>query len=197
LIDPRELDGAIEEFLTNPKRSLDSVATSKADPVLIQDARQLLDALLSAAPAEAKLAARAYETVSTLLEGQSPASLATAAETVGLLARDAGFFRPADAWPAFHNAIDDLSSAVVVDPSVANGVDLGVALKGQRATRDINRLARALAFVKHAMDETRRECQRGEGGAGNVSALRAQVKSQVQEVARLANSLGRKSGHGD
>ena len=40
LIDPRELDDAIEEFLANPEESLTDVAASKADPVLAQAARQ-------------------------------------------------------------------------------------------------------------------------------------------------------------
>jgi hypothetical protein len=195
LIDPRKLDSAIQEFLADPQKSLEMVATSEADPVLVQAARQLLDALGPAAPAEAELASRAYETVRTLLEGQSPASLAAAADDVGLLAREAGFFRPADKWPAFRRAIEDLSTTVVVDPSAGSGFDIGALLRSQRATREINRLARALIFIKQVMNETLQECERGRGVAGDVSALRAQVTSQVDELAELVRSLGRESSH--
>jgi hypothetical protein len=191
LIDPRELDDAIEKFIADPKTSLADVAGSKADSRLAQDARQLLDALLSAASAEAASASRAYETVSTLLEGQSPASVGAAADDVGQLAREAGFFRPADRWPAFRSEIEILSAPTVVDPSVADGGDLGAVLRGQRATREINRLAQALTFVKQVMDATKRESERGGGVAGDVSRLRTEVKSQVEEVAKLVNSLRR------
>jgi hypothetical protein len=195
LIDPRELDGAIEEFLANPKKSLSDVAASNADPVLARAARQLLDALLSAASAEAESASRAYETATTLLEGQSPAAVGAAADDVGLLARDAGFFRPVDKWPAFRKDIEVLSASTVVDPSVGDGSDLGAVVRGQRATRDINRLARALRLVKQVMDDTKKECERGDDIGGDVSTLRTEVKSQVEELAKLANSLG-VSSHG-
>ena len=190
LIDPRELDDAIAEFLANPEKSLNDVASSKADPVLAQAARQLLDALRSAAPAEAESASRAYETVTTLLEGRSPAAVGVAAEGVGLLARDAGFFRPAEAWPAFHRAVEELSSSAATDPSIADGGDLGAVLRGQSATRDINQLARAMLVIKQVMDDTKKECERGDGAGGDISTLRTEVRSHVEELARLANSLG-------
>jgi hypothetical protein len=196
LIDPRELDDAIKEFFADPRKSLSDVAASNADPVLAQDARQLLDALSSAAPVEAELVSRAYKGVTTLLEGHSPASVAAAAEEVGLLARDAGFFRPTEKWAAFRSGIEVLSSSILVDPSVADTGDPGVVLRVQRATRDINRLSRALTFVKQVMDETKKECERGGGVAGDVATLRGEVKSQVEEVADLANSLGRAGSHG-
>jgi hypothetical protein len=196
LIDPLELDDAIEEFLASPEKSLNDVAASKADPVLAQAARQLLDALTSAASAEAESASRAYEMVTTLLEGQSPAAVGAAADDVGLLARDAGFFRPADKWPVFRRDVDMLSASTVVDPSVGDGGDLGAVLRGQRATRDINLLAQALRFAKQVMDETKEECERAGGIGGDVSTLRTEVKSQVEGLAKLANSLGSEGNHG-
>lgn len=195
LIDPRELDGAIEEFLVNPERSLNDVAVSKADPVLAQAARQLLDALLPAASAEAESVSRAYETVATLLEGQSPAAVGAAADRVGQLANDSGFFRPADAWPDFRRAVDELSTSAGVDPSIADGADLGALLRGQREARDVNGLAQALRLVKQIMVDTKKECERGDGTGGDVSTLRTHVRSQVEELAKLANSLG-VSSHG-
>ncbi len=196
LIDPRELDDAIAEFLANPEVCLGDLAASTADPVLAQAARQLLHALVSAAPAEAESATRAYETVRKLLEGKSPAAVGAAAHDVGQLARDAGFFRPADKWPAFRSDIEVLSASTVVNPSVGDGSDLGAVLRGQCATRDINRLARALHRVRQFMVDTQKECERGDRIRGDISKLRTEVKSQVEELAKLANSLGREGSHG-
>jgi hypothetical protein len=190
LIDPRELDDAIKEFLANPERMLNDVAASKADPVLAQAARQLLDPLISAASAEAESASRAYDEVTALLEGQSPAAVGAAAEDVGLLAREAGFFRPVDTWPAFVRDVGVLTSFAVVAPPIADGGDPGAVLRGQRAVRDVNRLAQAILFVKQAMDATKKECERGGSIGGDVSSLRAEVRSQVEELVTFANSLG-------
>jgi len=190
LIDPLDVDNAIKEFLASPEKSLEDVAASKADPLLAQSARQLLGALSAATSAEAESASRACETVTTLLEGHSPAAVGAAADGVARLANDAGFFRPADAWPAFRRAVDELSASTVVYPSIADGGDLGAVLRGQRATRDIKQLARALLFVKQVMGATKEEGERGSGMGGDVATLQNEVRLQVEEAARLANSLG-------
>lgn len=190
LIDPRDLDDAIEEFLADPKKGLGDVAASKVDPVLAQNAQQLLAALTAAASEEAASATRAHATVTSLLEGQSPAVVASAAEEVGTLARDGGFFRPSDNWLNFRSAIDTLSASEVGDLPATSGDDIGAVLRGQRAIREVNRLANALTFVKHVMDETKKEAERGGGSAGDVSELRAEVKKLVEELAKLAKSFG-------
>ena len=78
----------------------------------------------------------------------------------------------------------------MTDPSIADGGDLGAVLRGQSATRDINQLARTMLIVKQVMDDTKKECERGDGAGGDISTLRTEVRSHVEELARLANSLG-------
>ena len=63
-------------------------------------------------------------------------------------------------------------------------------MRSQRAIRELERLAKALTFLRQVMGETKRESERGGGHAGDVSTLRAEVKTQVEELATLANSLG-------
>lgn len=190
LVDPLDLDDAIEQFLADPKAALDEVAASKADPVLAQSAQQLLAALAAGARGAADSAKQAYETVTSLLEGHSPAVVASSAEEVGVLARDGGFFRPSDKWLEFRSAIELISAATTGDAPVISDGDVGAVVRSQRAIRELERLAKALTFVQHVMWETKKESERGGGHAGDVSTLRAKVRTQVQELAKLANSLG-------
>ena len=190
LVDPRELDEAIEAFLAEPTTALNEVAASKADPVLAQSAQQLAAALTAGAVAAVESATVAHETVTSLLEGHAPAVVAAAADEVGVLARDGGFFRPADKWPEFRSALEVLSGATSNKAPVLGKGDVGGVVRNQSAIREVERLAKALRFVKFVMEETKKESERGGGQAGDVSALRTEVKTQVDEVAKLAKSLG-------
>lgn len=191
LVDPRELDAAIASFLADPESSLDEVVSSKADPVLAQSAQKLLAAMTAAAASTAASAREASKHVDSLLEGHTPSGVARAAEEVGVAARDAGFFRPADKWLEFRSAVDVLSAAPTSAVQGAVGDDLGDVLRNQRAIRDLELVGKALAFVKHALDETKKESERGGGRAGDVSTLREEVKKQLGEVAEFAKSFGR------
>jgi hypothetical protein len=190
LIDPRDLDDAIEEFLADPQKALGEAAASRADPVLAQSAHQLLDALTAAASAETLSFQTHYETVTALLEGQSPATVASAAEEVGVLAKDAGFFRPSEDWVKFRSSIDFLSASTVGDLPLMTAGDIGAVLRNQRVIREVDRLAKELTFAKYVMAETKKESERGGGDAGDISALRAEVKSHIEKLAKLVNSLG-------
>ncbi|WP_210651542.1 hypothetical protein [Nocardioides sp. SYSU D00065] len=193
LVDPRELDAAIASFLAVPEAALSEVVSAKADPVLAQGAQKLLSAM-SAVSADTAASARAAKAfVESLLEGHTPAEVARAAEEVGVVARDAGFFRPAEAssWADFRSAVDALAAAPDLESLGTVGDDLGDVLKNQRAIRELESVGQALGFVKRAMDETKRESERGGGHAGDVATLRAEVTKQLGEVADLAKSFGR------
>lgn len=191
LIDPRDLDDAITAFLADPMNALDEVAASKADPVLAQAAHDLAAALAANTSRAAESAMQAYETVTSLLEGHPPASVASAAEEVGVLARDGGgFFRPQHKWPDFQSAIDVLSAATLGEAPVIDDGDIGAVVRRQRAIRELEQLAKALTFVRHVMEETKKESERGGGDAGDISKLRTEVKMHVEELAKLAKSFG-------
>jgi hypothetical protein len=193
LVDPRELDAAIASFLANPETSLSEVVSSKADPVLAQAAQKLLSSM-GAATAQTAASARAAKVfVDSLLEGHTPSEVARAAGEVGIMARDSGFFRPAEAssWTDFRSAVDALATAPDSDALDTVSDDLGDVLRNQRAIRDLEGVRKALGFVKRAMDETKRESERGGGHAGDVATMRAEVTKQLGEVAGLAKSLGR------
>jgi hypothetical protein len=197
LIDPRDLDAAIKEFLEDPQQSLGEVASSQADPVLARAAEQLLGAVAAAAPHEAESVRLAHEAVTSLLEGRSISSVAVAAGEVGTVARDAGLFRPTNAWRVFDQTVDALDASSSVDLSVPDTSDSNALVRGQRAMRELSRVAQQLAFVKAAMDQTKQECERGGGMAGNVATLQTTVKSHIDDLAELVNSLAGEGHRGD
>jgi hypothetical protein len=192
LIDPRLLDSAITSFLANPLDELDAVTKSEADPVLAQAAQRLQVALSAAVPHEAATASQAITTVHQLLEGQSPGSVSRFAEDVGLLARDAGVFRPVDKYPEFRAASAGISGLSAPAKLHMDGSDVGAVLRTQREARETYRLQESLTLIKQVMEATRRECERT-GAGGDVLKIREEVRAQVRELADLANSLGGRS----
>jgi hypothetical protein len=189
LIDPCEFDEALVEGLADPLTALAEVGASSADPILARAAQQLMEAIMEAQSAESAQMHRVYVNTSALLEGQSPRSVALAAENVARTANDAGFFRPADKWGEFRRMIDDLSVSESSDWTLEDLDDASVIL-WQPIIRRTLRLHRSLEFVKRVMDETRIECERGQGSAGDVPHLKSEVKSHVEKLAKLVTDLG-------
>lgn len=192
LIDPQPLDTAIKSFLANPIDELDGVTKSEADPVLTQAAQRLRAALSAAASKEAVTASRANTTVHDLIEGQSPGSVGKLAEDAGQLARDAGVFRPADRYMEFRAATAALSGLTATADLQLDGSDVGAVLRSQRAARETYQLEESLTLIKQVMDATRRECERT-GAGGDILRIREEVRTQVRELADLAEALGKGS----
>ncbi|WP_267618368.1 ATP-binding protein [Gordonia bronchialis] len=190
LVEPRELDKAIADFLKAPKAALRQVSASTVDPTIAQNAKVLLDALEEALPNTVTLAKEAHSVALTLLEGHTPAQVGRLAEEVGTTARDEGsFFRPADKFREFRQAIDVLDLAPVPDADLLQDETLGAVVRQQKSIREAGRLAEALAFVKDVMAETKKEAERSGTRAGDISTLQASVKSQLTELSTLAKSL--------
>lgn len=189
LLDPRELNDAIRNFLANPQASLREVASSKSDPVLVNQARQLLDALSSATAAEAEEASADATTLKTMLEGHSLGEVSALALEVGDFAKNnSGFFRPSDQWMRFRDSIELVSlNAGFEVPDFDN--DMAQIVGSQGSIRKLRRLCEAVTFVKNAMQLTREECQRSGGTAGHLSTLRSQVKGQLDELSALVASV--------
>lgn len=196
LIDPCALDRALTEALADPLGALVEVGDSEADPVLARAAQQLMESMAEAQSAETENLRQALEDVTALLEGQSPRSVAVAAEGVARTANDAGFFRPSESWGEFRRVIEDLSDSESADWQHDESGEGSVILRQPRI-RAILRLHRLLAFVKRVMDETRAECERGQGSAGDVSHLKSEVTSHVEELERLVTGLGPGRANGE
>lgn len=190
VVDPRELDEAIKRFLDDPEARLVEVSASTVDPILAQHAKRLLDALRACASNTFEAATAAHGIVTTSLEGHTPAQVARLAEQVGTTANDSGFFRPADKFREFRQAIDDLDRSAPPSSLGLHADDLGTLVRGQWGIRETDRLADALRTVKHVMVETKRESERSGTGAGDVSALETSVRAQLAELAALAKSFG-------
>lgn len=190
LLDPRELNAAIKQFLANPDSCLREVANSKSDPSLAIQARQLVDALSSATPVEVESALETVEILREILEGQSPTAVGAAAFAVADSAKDAGFFRPSDQWARFRDAIDFVSTTSGFDPLDTNN-DMAQVIRGQVPNRENSRLCQALTFIKSAMELTHAECARSGGAAGDFSALQTAVIGQIDELGGLIDSFGR------
>lgn len=191
LVDPRELDAAIDSFFADPASSLADVAASKADPALAQHAQKLLTVMQSSAAAAAASARELGGWVEGLLEGFTPAEVSQASEAVGIAANDAGFFRPSSKYPEFRSAVEVLSASPYDKAQVIVADDIGGLLRSQRAVRDLEVLADALTLVKGAMDETREHAELTSGNAGDVSTLRETVKRHLGDLAKLAKSFSR------
>ena len=190
LVDPRELDEAIQQFLAEPQAALEELASLQSDPTILQQAKQLLGALAGAADKEAASAAESSEAVKNILEGQSPAVVAAAAFSVGDTAKNAGFFRPSDKWREFRDAVDLLKShGGFQELDLGNG--LAQVLRHQSTIRDNRRLAESLLFVKEAMELSRQECERSGGDAANISELREAVSRQLKELDALVDAIAR------
>jgi hypothetical protein len=190
IVDPRELNDVISRFLEDPEACLLEASTSTVDPILAQHAKRLLDALRECAGGTFEAANEAERIVSMLLEGHAPAKVARLAEQVGTTANESGFFRPADRFREFRQAIEVLDRSSPPSPLMLRTDDLGSLVRGQRAIRESDRLAEALKTVRHAMAETKRESERSGTGAGDVSALETSVKAQLTELSVLAQSFG-------
>jgi hypothetical protein len=189
VVDPRELDRAIKRYLEDPEARLAEASASTVDPILADHATRLLEALRACASNTFDAATAAHGVVATLLEGHTPAQVARRAEQVGTTANESGFFRPADKFREFHQAIEDLDR---FDPPNSLGLqadDLGSLVRGQRGIRETDRLATALATLKQVMHESKREAERNGSGAGDVSALEASVRAQLTELAALTKSF--------
>jgi hypothetical protein len=189
LLDPRGLEEAIRSFLASPEATLRDVVTSKSDPVLVNQARQLLDALSSSISAEAERASANAAQLSEMLEGHSLGDVSTAAFAVGDFAKNnSGFFRPSDQWTKFRDAVDLLAmNAGFEVPNLEN--DVAQIVGSQGSIRQLRRLCEAVTFVKSAMQLTKSECERSGGTSGDLSTLRSKVKSQLDELAALVASV--------
>lgn len=190
LTDPRELDDAITEFLSDPETCLGELARSAVAPVLAQKAKDLLEALQSCAPGTFRSAIDAFGTANTLLEGRTPAELARFAEEVGTTARNAGLFRPPDSFREFSQAIAVLDQAPPPAPRPMLDGRIGTTVREQRAIRNAERVAENLSFVKHVMAETKRESARSGTAGGDVAALQSSVKALLAELSTLTRSFG-------
>jgi hypothetical protein len=192
LVDSQELDRALTAFITDPQSSLAKTAQASADPVLAQLAKQLLDATSSAAPGEAELTTHASARLTDLLEGHPPVDVGQRATEIGRTAREAGLFRPIGLWSSFQQAVDVLAEFDSTPSPIAGGPDFEAVLLGQHQTRRIMRLAQAIEVVIQAMESTRGECRRSGTVAGDLSALRSTVRSQVSELAEIVATVARK-----
>lgn len=191
LLDPRELNHAIQEFLTDPESSLQVVAELKSDPSLAQHARQLLDALASARAEEAESASATFAKLDALLEGRSPRDIGRDAFEVGDSAKNEGFFRPSDQWKRFRDAVDRVSATGDLAAQSVDGT-LASLVRKQNDIRQTRRLCEDIDFIKDAMELTQLECERSGGVAGDLSALRAAVKEQLTQLSTLVDSVGKK-----
>lgn len=190
LVDPRDLDSAIKDFLDHPDERLAAVSASTVDPVLAQHASRLLGALRSCARGAFQGANEAHDTVSTLLQGHTPNQIARRAEQVGTTANAAGFFRPADRFREFRQAIEVLDQSPLPSLHAPRSEDLGSLVREQWALRETERLSAALKTVRQVMVETKKESERSNTGAGSVSTLEEAVKKQLAELSTLAKSFG-------
>ena len=190
LVDPRELEQAIRQFLAEPEISLQELANSTSDPSLAQHAQQLLNALSAAAVQEASSAAETSTELSRLLEGQTPAAVAEAAFSIADSAKNAGFFRPTDQWRKFSDAIDVISTHEGFE-ALDLGNDTAQLVRHQSSIRANRHLCEALIFVKDAMDLTRQECERPGGAVVDLSQLRAKVQQQLDELNALVDAIAR------
>lgn len=190
LVDPRELENAIADFFKDPVSSLREASSSTVDPILAQNAKFLLDALEESLPNAVTMAREAHAAALTLLEGRSPARVAQLAEQVGTTANDAGLFRPAERFRDFRSAIEVLDHAPTPDKHALREETLAAMLRKQKSIRETDRLAKALSFVKHCMDETKKESERSGVGAGNVSTLQSSVKELLAQLSKLTRSFG-------
>lgn len=190
LVDSHQLDGAIQRFLDDPELCLFETSTSPVDPILAQHAKRLLGALKACAHDTFEASTEAQGVVVTLLEGHTPAQVARLAEQVGTTANDSGFFRPADRFREFRQAIDRLDQAPAPGVLEIREHELGPLVRLQWAVRAMDQLAEALQTIKHIMFETKKESERGGTGAGDVSSLETSVKSQLAELSTLARSFG-------
>jgi len=191
LIDPRELDEAIQRFLAEPETSLQEVEDATSDPALVQQAQILRAALLGACEQEASAASETSNELSRLLEGQTPAGVSTAAFDVGDAAKNSGFFRPVDQWRKFRDAIDVLAGLETF-PALNIGTDLADVLSAQPAIRENRKLLEALLFIKESMDLTQKECLRSGGETVDVAELRASVRQQLNELNELVDTIARR-----
>ncbi|MCP9274059.1 ATP-binding protein [Mycolicibacterium arenosum] len=194
LVDPRELDGAVQRFLANPVSSLEEVGRSNSDEVLMRDALQLLQACTAAAPSEAEASAIAVAAIDSLLEGQRPADVGRYAEAVGEAASIAGFFRPRDQLGTFRRHVAEVSATDEVALLTLPEGDVGAVVRSQFAVREIATLAHSLELVRRSMDLTIEECRRSGGGAGDLQALSLEVRSKVQRLEAVVRSLEPQGG---
>ena len=190
IVDPRELDDVIREFLNDPVNALGKVAGDEIEPTLARDARELLEVISSAAADHTVRTARDLATVEALLEGSDPEVVGIEAFEVGKSALDEGFFRPPDQWHVFRRHTELLSSVGVVGALVTGGNEVADVLRNEHLARQISQIAESLAFVKAALESTRAECERSMGGAGDVTSLRSKVQEQIRKLDGLVDSLG-------
>lgn len=189
LVDPHDLEVAISKFLDDPEGALGDAGDSQ-DPVIAQQAKLLLKALTACVSDEIVAASEAHKVSKALLEKNSPMSLARRAEEVGTTAKDEGFFRPADKFREFRQAIEVLEASPHTGSHVFSGEDLGAVVRGQGSIREMVVLADALSFIQDVMGQTKEEAERSGTGVGDVSKLETSVKAKLKSLTELVNSLG-------
>ncbi|MFM8856499.1 MAG: hypothetical protein ACKOI2_04715 [Actinomycetota bacterium] len=190
LVDPREFEDAMRQFLAKPEVSLQELADSTSDPSLTQHAKKLLDALSAAGEQEASSASETSAEIARLLEGQAPAVISEAAFSIADSAKNAGFFRPTDQWRKFSDAIDLLSAHDGFD-ALDLGTDTAQLVRHQSKIRGNRHLCEALVFVKEALELTRQECERSRGASVDLSALRIKVQQQLEELNAFVDAIER------
>ncbi|MFI6064650.1 AAA family ATPase [Micromonospora sp. NPDC051227] len=192
LIDAAELEAGLQQVLCSPAAHLKTVVARYADaePVVAKAARDLLPAIEAAAENFLAEVAAAVEVLATGLEGQTPASVARAAEEVGRRALASGLFSPRDGWQAFTTALERLK-VLPADLPLDWQPDLGEsaaqeALHIQHWARKAVVGAQALEVVRRTMAATRLECTRSGGQAGDLDRLSATVRRKLGQLeARL------------
>ncbi len=190
IVDPRDLDNAIQEFLTDPTNALSRVADNDVEHSLAMSARQLLDAITSAYEEHVATTTRDFAAVELLLEGSDPERVGIDAFEVGKFALDEGFFRPSDQWHVFRRHTDFLKSVGSVDGFDTGACQVADVLRNEHLARRASQISESLTFVKNALESTRVECERSKGGSGDLTAVRDKVKEHIEKLAVLVESLG-------
>ncbi|GAA1546969.1 hypothetical protein [Kribbella lupini] len=193
LIDTMEIDRALVAWMADPARELKRVATAQTDPELALRAGNLLTTLISAEERERHAIEAASKSLTDDLEGALPAAVADRALQIGGTAKDSGHFRPSDAWGRFSRAVQLLEDHKGPLQPASIGVGPAGVLRAQSAGRRLMVLARALTLVRDAMKETKNECNRSGGAAGDVEGLRTAVKAQVADLDAIVNKLAGKA----
>lgn len=192
LIDTQALDRSLEVWLADPIRALKRVQEDKPEPTLELRAATLLAALEEAAEAERQNIERAITYLTETLEGATPAAVADRALQIGETAKGSGHFRPTDAWIQFRKAIDILAGHNGVLPRLEVVDGAAGVLRAQHDGRRLVQLASALIVVRKCLKETKDECNRSGGAAGDVVSLRAAVAAQVAKLDAVVNTLAGK-----
>ncbi|MBD2893499.1 hypothetical protein amrb99_24200 [Actinomadura sp. RB99] len=196
LVDAVELEEGLKQALRAPVVFLRNVVEEfrEAAPVLAGSADSLVTAVEQAAPGQLHEIGTAVEALVLGLQGQEPAAVARKAREVGRRALDSGFFRPADGWSAFSDALETLESVpagLPLDQYVSDRQhEASDALTTQHWTRVAVRGAGALEVIRRSMMATRLECERSDGVSGNLDQQAQDVRQKLGQAREHLHALG-------